>query len=128
MLFDLVTETPKQTADGEITECFARRLEQTIRREPAYWFWSHKRWKINEKNLCNMDKIAVVILNWNGCDMLRSFLPSVVRFSEVDGAVVYVADNGSTDASVAMLRREFPSVHLILLEENHGLPTDTIWH
>ena len=35
-----------------------------------------------------MDKIAVVILNWNGCDMLRSFLPSVVRFSEVDGAVV----------------------------------------
>ncbi|MEO4934089.1 glycosyltransferase family 2 protein, partial [Bacteroides uniformis] len=56
-----------------------------------------------------MDKIAVVILNWNGCDMLRSFLPSVVRFSEVDGAVVYVADNGSTDASVAMLRREFPS-------------------
>ena len=40
-----------------------------------------------------MDKIAVVILNWNGCDMLRSFLPSVVRFSEVDGAVVYVADN-----------------------------------
>ena len=67
-----------------------------------------------------MDKIAVVILNWNGCDMLRSFLPSVVHFSEADGAVVYVADNGSTDASVAMLRREFPSVHLILLEENHG--------
>lgn len=52
--------------------------------------------------------------------MLRSFLPSVVRFSEADGAVVYVADNGSTDASVAMLRREFPSVHLILQEENHG--------
>ena len=47
-----------------------------------------------------MDKIAVVILNWNGCEMLRSFLPSVVRFSEADGAVVYVADNGSTDASV----------------------------
>ncbi|WP_289114430.1 glycosyltransferase family 2 protein [uncultured Bacteroides sp.] len=67
-----------------------------------------------------MDKIAVVILNWNGCDMLRSFLPSVVRFSEADDAVVYVADNGSTDASVAMLRREFPSVRLILLEENHG--------
>lgn len=43
--FDLVTETPKQTAEGEITECFARRLEQTIRRAPAYWFWSHKRWK-----------------------------------------------------------------------------------
>lgn len=67
-----------------------------------------------------MDKVAVVILNWNGCDMLRSFLPSVVRFSEADGAVVYVADNGSTDASVEMLRRDFPSVRLVLLKENHG--------
>lgn len=67
-----------------------------------------------------MDKVAVVILNWNGCDMLRSFLPSVVRHSEADGAVVYVADNGSTDASVEMLRQEFPSVHLIILAENHG--------
>lgn len=67
-----------------------------------------------------MDKIAVVILNWNGCDMLRSFLPSVVRHSEGDGVIVYVADNGSTDASVEMLRREFPSVHLIVLKENHG--------
>ena len=44
--FDLITETPKEMADGEITECFVRRLEQTIRREPAYWFWSHKRWKL----------------------------------------------------------------------------------
>ena len=43
--FDLLTETPRQTADGEITELFARRLEQTIRRDPPYWFWSHKRWK-----------------------------------------------------------------------------------
>lgn len=52
--------------------------------------------------------------------MLRSFLPSVVSLSAVDGAVVYVADNGSTDASVEMLRREFPSVRLILLKENRG--------
>lgn len=43
--FDLVTEHPKELPDGEITEIFARRLEQTIQRDPAYWFWSHKRWK-----------------------------------------------------------------------------------
>jgi KDO2-lipid IV(A) lauroyltransferase len=43
--FELVTETPKETAAGEITEQFARRLEATIRRAPAYWFWSHRRWK-----------------------------------------------------------------------------------
>ncbi|MCI1648297.1 MAG: glycosyltransferase family 2 protein [Bacteroides sp.] len=67
-----------------------------------------------------MDKTAIVILNWNGCDMLRSFLPSVIRYSETEGAVVYVADNGSTDVSVEMLQREFPTVRLILLPENHG--------
>lgn len=43
--FDLVTETPKELPEGEITGIFARRLEQTIQREPAYWLWSHKRWK-----------------------------------------------------------------------------------
>jgi len=47
--FDLITESPKQLAEGEITEQFARRLEQTIRRDPPYWFWSHRRWKIKRK-------------------------------------------------------------------------------
>ena len=49
--FDLLTENPKQTADGEITELFVRRLDQTILREPAYWFWSHKRWKLTRENV-----------------------------------------------------------------------------
>ncbi len=65
-----------------------------------------------------MDKIAVVILNWNGCDMLRTFLPSVIRFSE--GATIYVADNGSTDTSVEVLTKEFPSVSIIELHRNYG--------
>ena len=52
--------------------------------------------------------------------MLRTFLPSVVTCSETEGAVVYVADNGSADDSVEMLRREFPSVRLILLDRNYG--------
>lgn len=49
--FDLITETPKETADGEITGHFARRLEQTIRRQPPYWFWSHKRWKLKREDV-----------------------------------------------------------------------------
>lgn len=67
-----------------------------------------------------MDKVAIVILNWNGCEMLSRYLPSVLASSKQDGVVVYVADNGSTDNSVEMLRRDFPLVHLILLNENHG--------
>ncbi len=46
--FKLMTEFPRETAEGEITEMFTRCLEQTLRREPAYWLWSHKRWKASK--------------------------------------------------------------------------------
>ncbi len=65
------------------------------------------------------DKIAVVILNWNGRDMMRRFLPSVVQHSAPEGLVV-VADNGSTDGSLEMLEAEFPSVVRLPLPENYG--------
>ena len=45
--------------------------------------------------MISTDKIAVVILNWNGCEMMRQFLPSVVAHSADEGLVI-VADNGST--------------------------------
>ena len=67
-----------------------------------------------------MKKISIVILNWNGCEILRSFLPSVIHYSDGDDIEICVADNGSTDTSVTMLREEFPAVRLILLEQNHG--------
>ena len=67
-----------------------------------------------------MMKVSVVILNWNGCDMLRTFLPSVIRYSKSEEVEVCVADNGSTDASVEMLREEFPCVRIIVLDQNHG--------
>ena len=47
--FKLMTEAPKETVEGEITDMFAHELEQTIRRGPAYWLWSHKRWKFTKK-------------------------------------------------------------------------------
>ena len=65
-------------------------------------------------------KVSVVILNWNGCEMLRTFLPSVVQYSKGERIEVCVADNGSTDSSIAMLQDEFPSVRRIVLDQNHG--------
>ncbi len=65
-----------------------------------------------------MDRVAIVILNWNGCGMLEKFLPSVLSCSE--GAAIYVADNGSTDKSLEMLAAKFPSVRLIPLGRNYG--------
>ena len=67
-----------------------------------------------------MNKVSVVILNWNGAEMLRAFLPSVVKFTNNEVAEVCVADNGSTDNSVDVVGNEFPSVRLIAFEENYG--------
>lgn len=67
-----------------------------------------------------MSKVTVVILNWNGEEMLRRFLPSVVEYSQGKGIEVCVADNGSTDASVQMVRANFPTVRLVELERNFG--------
>ena len=66
-----------------------------------------------------MDKLAIVILNWNGKKMLREYLPSVLQYSK-DEATIYVADNASTDDSLAMLREHFPEVRLIELGKNWG--------
>ncbi len=63
-------------------------------------------------------RVAVVILNYNGRAHLARFLPSVVAHSA--GASIYVADNGSTDDSVSLIRAEFPTVQLILLTDNEG--------
>ena len=63
-------------------------------------------------------RTAVVILNWNGLRFLKEFLPSVVAHS--GGCEVIVADNASTDGSVAFLQAHFPQVRLILLSENYG--------
>ena len=46
--------------------------------------------------------IAVVILNWNGVQLLEQFLPSIVAFSPE--ATIYIADNASTDESETNLK------------------------
>ncbi|WP_219921547.1 glycosyltransferase family 2 protein [Rufibacter sp. XAAS-G3-1] len=66
----------------------------------------------------NSYSVAVVILNWNGRRWLEQFLPSVLQNSPE--TEVIVADNASTDDSVAFLRQHYPQVRLIQLEENLG--------
>lgn len=66
-----------------------------------------------------MSKTKIVILNWNGVQHLRRFLPSVVRSVGTDVGVV-VADNGSTDGSLALLDAEFSSVEVVRLDRNYG--------
>lgn len=63
---------------------------------------------------------AVIILNWNGAEMMRRFLPEVVRTTPATVADVIVVDNGSTDDSLKVLAEEFPSVKVIAFDTNYG--------
>ena len=65
-------------------------------------------------------KTAIVILSWNGAQMLRRFLPSVVANTPASLADIIVADNGSNDDSLVVLESEFPQIPVISLDKNYG--------
>lgn len=65
-------------------------------------------------------RCAVIILNWNGEKYLDQFLPSVVKYSNGEAISVVVADNGSTDNSVNLIRTHYPSIRVIELNQNYG--------
>lgn len=66
-------------------------------------------------------KLSIVILNWNGEQMLRQFLPSVTAScANMPEVEVCVADNASTDESVSLVRSQFPTVRIIRLDRNYG--------
>ena len=67
-----------------------------------------------------MKPVAVIILDWNGAALLRCYLPSVIANTNSTIADVIVADNGSTDESVKVLKEEFPEVKTLLFSENWG--------
>jgi GT2 family glycosyltransferase len=63
-------------------------------------------------------KIAIVILNWNGLNHLKKFLPSVVKHSDKHN--IYVIDNNSSDNSVKYLNINYPKIKLIINSKNYG--------
>ena len=66
-----------------------------------------------------MKKTAVVILNWNGREFLKKFLPTVIKYSSNDAEII-VADNASTDDSIEVLKSEFPEIKIIQNKTNGG--------
>jgi GT2 family glycosyltransferase len=65
-----------------------------------------------------MDRISIVILNYNGKHHLEQFLPSVIQHSQ--GHEIVVADNHSSDGSVTMLKLSFPGVKVLEFDQNYG--------
>ena len=66
-----------------------------------------------------MPSVAVVVLNYNGRELLEKYLPSVLK-TTYKNCRVYVADNASKDDSLALLKAKFPEVSIIKLNQNHG--------
>ena len=70
-----------------------------------------------------MSSTAVVILNWNGKDFMKKFIPLILSRTDFsDGSALYVADNGSQDGSVEWLRETWPDgeVRLVCFDCNYG--------
>ena len=63
-------------------------------------------------------KLAIVILNWNGKNLLEEYLPSVLMHSE--GSDIYMIDNDSNDDSIAYVLQNHPDVKIIKLNNNYG--------
>ncbi len=64
-------------------------------------------------------KVAIIILNWNGKQLLEQFLPAMIRCTAND-AKIYVADNASTDDSIQFVKTNYPEVKIIKNTSNGG--------
>ncbi|NJO02751.1 MAG: glycosyltransferase family 2 protein, partial [Bacteroidia bacterium] len=65
-----------------------------------------------------MDRVAIVILNYNGKRYLEQFLPPLLAHSQ--GHRIVIADNHSSDGSLAFLAAHYPALDLIRLDDNYG--------
>lgn len=65
-------------------------------------------------------KVALVILNWNGENLLKEYLPTVLEHCGNGFTDVIVADNCSTDKSLAVMKETFPEVRVVTLDKNYG--------
>ena len=65
-------------------------------------------------------KLAVIILNWNGENLLKQFLPTAVKYTVSAETDLFVADNGSSDGSVEWIEENYPQVKIIKFDQNYG--------
>ena len=63
--------------------------------------------------------IKILILNWNGKHLLKPCLDSVTHIDYPNYSVM-VIDNGSSDGSLDMVKRNYPNVECMALEQNYG--------
>lgn len=65
-------------------------------------------------------KTAVVILNWNGKQLLEKFIPSIVKYSNLPNVEIVIADNASTDDSIKFIEENYPEIKIVKNNNNGG--------
>jgi GT2 family glycosyltransferase len=63
-------------------------------------------------------KVCIIILNWNGKELLKDCLSSIFKLTDYPNYKVIVVDNGSTDGSVEFVKKNFPQVNVLPLDKN----------
>jgi GT2 family glycosyltransferase len=66
-----------------------------------------------------MDKVSVILLNWNGLKYLEKCVESVLNQS-YENIEFIIVDNGSTDGSILKIQKKYPSFKYIINKENLG--------
>ena len=64
-------------------------------------------------------KLAIAILNWNGLELLKRFLPSLCKYTS-ETYQIYIIDNCSEDDSVNFIKKNFDRIKVIKLNKNYG--------
>ena len=67
-------------------------------------------------------KVSIVVLNYNGKDLLKKCLESIKNKTQYENYEIIVVDNNSTDDSIKMLQKFFTEVKLIQNPKNYGFP------
>ncbi len=65
-------------------------------------------------------RIALAILNYNGLELLKKFLPSVLKHSDKKLSSIYVIDNNSSDESVPFVAKTYPDIQIVKNDKNYG--------
>ena len=65
-------------------------------------------------------EVSIIIVNWNTCGLVRALLHSLNTHEKPECFEVVLVDNGSTDGSVDVLKKEFPQIILVENESNQG--------
>ena len=73
-----------------------------------------------QSDRADKNTLAILLLNYNGMELLHKFMPTIVDSIDPGSAVLYVIDNASDDGSVDFLKHNYPDIPVVEFDVNYG--------